>query len=288
MSKEKYRVLIIRDAIPGRISVRRVLARSENPIFESCYADSIPEGEELLVENNAQADTANPFSAVILDLEMLDSNKWNFIRKTRSLYPKTAVLAMAHDNQPEMADKAYRSGVHDFLAIEILRTKILVESIVNAAHRAGGRKAGRVTDVETRRNIQFRWHIKGQLARACAPRLGDSDIMQRSVDEWIGEVKSHGVKSILCLLDGNELHALYNGIPKGLLSCYESHGFSVGHISVANYSVPPLKPRQLRQVWRLYQKLPKPILVHCRFGVARTGHAVDYISQKLLFERLLS
>jgi protein tyrosine/serine phosphatase len=52
--------------------------------------------------------------------------------------------------------------------------------------------------------------------------------------------------------------------------------------------IPPLTPEQLNAVWSAYQRLTKPLLVHCGAGVNRTGAAVAHIRDclELGYDRL--
>lgn len=100
------------------------------------------------------------------------------------------------------------------------------------------------------------------------------------VEAWCDAARAAGVRSILCLLAKEHLD-LYRDIPRGLIVFYQDCGFTVAHVSVADYKRPPLDDAELIKVWEAFRQLPKPILVHCSAGVDRTGAAVAHILDKL-------
>ena len=129
----------------------------------------------------------------------------------------------------------------------------------------------------------IRWAIDGVLAASHRPGYTGGNRSQVSADEvseWLEHVKELGVAAIICLLHDDQL-AYYSSIPNGLLDYYRQSGFDVRHVPVCDHLSPPLTTEQLEAVWRHFQQLKKPVLVHYSAGVDRTGLASRHIQSLL-------
>ncbi len=129
----------------------------------------------------------------------------------------------------------------------------------------------------------LRWVIDKQLARSDRPGYGaerGSQVPRSDVDAWMEEVRSFGVKSIICLLAADQL-GFYRQLADDLVDYYRQAGFSVAHVPAEDHQRPPLTESHLEQIWNAYRSLPKPVLVHCSAGIDRTGCAVEYIKKRV-------
>jgi protein-tyrosine phosphatase len=128
------------------------------------------------------------------------------------------------------------------------------------------------------------WVIEGLLATS--PRPGyqpgwESRVAREHVELWVEEKRQFGVASILCLISNDQLPLYEPALPNGLLHFYREVGFEVAHLPTFDGLTEPYTHEQYEMAWELFQRLPKPVLVHCSAGYDRTGRVVNHILHRL-------
>lgn len=102
-------------------------------------------------------------------------------------------------------------------------------------------------------------------------------VSRADVDAWLSAARAAGAASILCLLDDRHLVLYEDALPGGLLAHYAQSGFAVGHLPIRDHEWPPVTEDELQQAQAWFERLPKPVLVHCSAGQDRTGAVVEHL-----------
>ncbi len=124
------------------------------------------------------------------------------------------------------------------------------------------------------------WVIEGLIATS--PRPGytagpEYRVEQEVVESWLSDVLDFGINSVMCLLEEDQLWLYKKAFPQGLIARYQEVGLEVAHIATLDQLTVPFTPDQYDRAWDEFQRLPKPVLVHCSAGHDRTGRIVNYI-----------
>lgn len=130
---------------------------------------------------------------------------------------------------------------------------------------------------------QVQWVLEGLLARSPRPGYPVDRPPLQAIQEWADEVVRMGIRSVLCILDRPQI-AHYDHLDLdggGLFGFYRTLGLAVEHIPADDHKMPPLSNRQLDAVWDAFERLEKPVLVHCSAGRHRTAAAVEHIVWQL-------
>ncbi len=128
------------------------------------------------------------------------------------------------------------------------------------------------------------WIIEGELAVSSRPGYTPGEeraVPRTAVEAWIEGAREAGVRSVICLLGDDQLPLYAGALPEGLLGRYRAAGFEVAHIGVRDGLTEPYTAAQLEEAWASFQRLPKPVLVHCSAGHDRTGRVVRHILGRL-------
>lgn len=114
------RLLLIEPLAPGRRTVREVLDRA-GEILRVEHVTSLPEGIARL--------RTERMSAVLLDLTLPEARSLAAVDEIRSVAPQVAIMVLAPAADQALARRALDHGANDFIVIEQIDTRSLVQLI---------------------------------------------------------------------------------------------------------------------------------------------------------------
>jgi len=110
--------------------------------------------------------------------------------------------------------------------------------------------------------------IPREFYKSSRPGYDGKRVSETAVAEWCARAKGHGIRTILCLLDEEQL-AYYTEVPGGLLDYYRQAGFVVLHHPVEDHQKPAVPSAVLASISTVLESANTFGLWDCRFR--RTG-----------------
>ncbi len=123
----------------------------------------------------------------------------------------------------------------------------------------------------------IKWAKMNFLAFSARPGYPNKIVSVKVFNDTLEKWKGEGIKSIICLLSKKEINEYYESIKYNLVDFYKKKGFNAYCIYVKDFQKPPLSNDEVKKVQYEYNKMLKPVLIHCGAGEDRSGYAVEML-----------
>lgn len=127
--------------------------------------------------------------------------------------------------------------------------------------------------------------VTDTLFAANRPGYGHDTVTPEAVAQWLAAAKSVGIKTIICLLEADDLSLYASLHPEGLLGVYRDAGFQVIHHPMPADDHSLMGSETMDELARDFRKIPKPVLIHCDAGIVRTGYVLAHLEKLTTGER---
>lgn len=126
----------------------------------------------------------------------------------------------------------------------------------------------------------MKWIIDKILAKSSRPGYPSIGISASTVKMWLDDAKKEGIKSVICMMTAREMRTKYR-ISTSLPNIYKLHGLICAWVPTPDSGNDDIPFDSEQKVIEAYEKLPKPVLIHCSAGMQRSGAAVSAIVRKI-------